>query len=278
MTSIFYDQIKSNVEGTVIRFPNHLIRLLKSIGEGTYSYVYVGIDVENMKKYAIKQVSNHNERYESVTMNEIRALKRLKSKSYIIEIFDEVKIEKIHYILLEYCPLSLLDYIQKRSKLPFEDAEVIKLLGQITKAVDHMHSLDPPLINRDLKIDNILLSENCLVRLCDFGSATVEKIDTAALNYNQKCTAEKNLEQSTTNVYRAPEMLDFFLNYVIDDKADIWALGCIYYFVCYFCYPFENGTKLAILNLKYDLMKPASEFVKSIAQVRIFFKQFKYLH
>uniref|UniRef100_A0A6B2FW08 non-specific serine/threonine protein kinase n=1 Tax=Myxobolus squamalis TaxID=59785 RepID=A0A6B2FW08_MYXSQ len=71
------------------------------------------------------------------------------------------------------------------------------------------------------------------------------------------------LEQSTTSVYRAPEMLDFFLNYVIGEKADIWALGCIYYFICYFCYPFDNGTKLAILNLKYDRMKPASEFVKS---------------
>uniref|UniRef100_A0A6B2FWG1 non-specific serine/threonine protein kinase n=1 Tax=Myxobolus squamalis TaxID=59785 RepID=A0A6B2FWG1_MYXSQ len=193
MTTVFYDQAESNVNGMIIRFPNHFIRLLKSIGEGTYSYVYAGIDVENMQKYAIKQVSNHNERYESVTMNEIRALKRLKSKSYIIEIFDDVRIEKNHYILLEYCPISLLEYIQKRSSIPFEDAEIIKLLGQITKAVEHMHCLDPPLINRDLKIDNILLNQNCLVRLCDFGSATVEKIDSAALDYNQKCITEKNV-------------------------------------------------------------------------------------
>ena len=54
---------------------------------------------------------------------------------------------------------------------------------------------------------------------------------------------------NTTPMYRAPEMLDTWNNYPINYQADIWALGCILYYLCYLKHPFEDSAKLRyVLN------------------------------
>ncbi|XP_071513267.1 cyclin-G-associated kinase-like isoform X2 [Panulirus ornatus] len=52
------------------------------------------------------------------------------------------------------------------------------------------------------------------------------------------------MAQHTTPMYRAPEMLDTWNNYPINGQADIWALGCILYYLCYLKHPFEDSAKL----------------------------------
>lgn len=51
---------------------------------------------------------------------------------------------------------------------------VLQILAQTSRAIQHMHKQSPPIIHRDLKIENILLSESFTIKLCDFGSATTE--------------------------------------------------------------------------------------------------------
>lgn len=52
-------------------------------------------------------------------------------------------------------------------------------------------------------------------------------------------------------MYRCPEQLDLWSNHAIGTKSDIWALGCIIYYLCYQKHPFEDSAKLRILNAKY---------------------------
>jgi AP2-associated kinase len=52
--------------------------------------------------------------------------------------------------------------------------------------------------------------------------------------------------------YRSPEMVDLYMEKWIDEKADVWALGCILYKLAYFVTPFEDGGRLKILNVKVD--------------------------
>ena len=61
------------------------------------------------------------------------------------------------------------------------------------------------------------------------------------------------MAKHTTPMYRAPEMLDTWSNYSIDTGSDIWALGCLLYFLCYGRHPFEDSAKLAILNGNYRI-------------------------
>jgi cyclin G-associated kinase len=57
-------------------------------------------------------------------------------------------------------------------------------------------------------------------------------------------------------MYRAPEILDTYQNFPIGPPQDVWALGCILYYLCYRQHPFEDSAKLRILNAKYSF--PAS--------------------
>lgn len=76
---------------------------------------------------------------------------------------------------------------------------------------------------------------------------------------HQRNMLEDQLNTVTTPMYRAPEMLDTWSNYPIGPKADIWALGCILYFLCYQKHPFEDGGKLRIINANY-IMPPDSRY------------------
>ncbi len=61
-------------------------------------------------------------------------------------------------------------------------------------------------------------------------------------------------------MYRAPEMLDLYSNYRIDSQADIWALGCVLYVLCFNKHPFEDAAKLRIINGKYQIPSTDREF------------------
>jgi AP2-associated kinase len=81
--------------------------------------------------------------------------------------------------------------------------------------------------------------------LCDFGSATVKVLrssDTQSI-----LDIEEEIKKYTTLSYRAPEMIDVYSGRPITTKADIWALGCLLYKLCFFQLPFGEST-LAIQN------------------------------
>lgn len=67
--------------------------------------------------------------------------------------------------------------------------------------------------------------------------------------------AEEDIQLNTTLAYRSPEMADPYSGMPINEKSDVWALGCILYKLCYFVGPFEEASKLQIMNAKYTIPK-----------------------
>lgn len=57
----------------------------------------------------------------------------------------------------------------------------------------------------------------------------------------------------TTPMYRAPEMIDTWSNYIVGTAVDIWALGCILYTLCFLKHPFDDSAKLRIVNANFNL-------------------------
>ncbi|KAL5251139.1 hypothetical protein ACHWQZ_G016755 [Mnemiopsis leidyi] len=156
-----------------------------------------------------------------------------------------------YLILLEYCPGTLSQIIQSAGPRLFSSPEVLRLFYGVCQAVQHLHSFTPPIIHRDIKAENVIISGSGEVKLCDYGSATTKVVrPTEDWTHQQRAMLEDEVQCSTTPCYRAPEMIDYYSNYEIGTKSDVWALGCFLYFICYFDLPYDDN-KLAIVNAKY---------------------------
>ncbi|XP_037685106.1 cyclin-G-associated kinase isoform X2 [Choloepus didactylus] len=117
-----------------------------------------------------------------------------------------------------------------------------------------MHKQKPPIIHRDLKVENLLLSNQGTIKLCDFGSATTAShYPDYSWSAQQRAMVEEEITRNTTPIYRTPEIVDLYSNFPISEKQDIWALGCILYLLCFRQHPFEDGARLRIVNGKYSI-------------------------
>ncbi|KAJ1357311.1 hypothetical protein KIN20_015437 [Parelaphostrongylus tenuis] len=128
-------------------------------------------------------------------------------------------------------------------------------------AVCHMHERKTPITHRDIKIENLLFNADGQLKLCDFGSATTQ-IFTPNETWSaaRRVQLEEEMQRHTTPMYRAPEILDTYQNFVVGPQQDIWALGCVLYYLCYHVHPFEDSSKLRILNVAYSIPSGFDEF------------------
>lgn len=81
-----------------------------------------------------------------------------------------------------------------------------------------MHNLKPPLLHRDLKVENILQASATSYKLCDFGSATTTATRAPSTAVELRAL-EHDLNRHTTLQYRAPEMVDVYLRRPVDEKS-----------------------------------------------------------
>ncbi|GJN87498.1 hypothetical protein Rhopal_000447-T1 [Rhodotorula paludigena] len=157
------------------------------------------------------------------------------------------------YILMEWCQGGgIIDMMNTRLQNRLTEGEILKIFSDVVEAVAHMHYQSPPLIHRDLKVENILLSPPQTYKLCDFGSTTRplprEKVPTSVEGIQK---IEHEINKTTTLQYRAPELVDVWGRKGFDEKIDIWALGVFLYKLCFYTTPFEEHGPLAILNAQY---------------------------
>ncbi|EED92686.1 predicted protein, partial [Thalassiosira pseudonana CCMP1335] len=124
--------------------------------------------------------------------------------------------------------------------------------GQICNAVSYLHAQRPPIIHRDLKPVNFLI-KNGSYKLCDFGSAVLGHTDLQTPENRRK--AEEVVQKTTTQMFRAPEMVDLYMAKRLTQSTDVWALGCCLYSLAFLKDCFEEGSNLAILSRKYNVPK-----------------------
>ena len=167
-----------------------------------------------------------------------------------------------YWMLLELCTSgSLIDVIYKKGKSgAFERrpalpaVRVLEIFEQVVGAVAHMHAQSPPVCHRDLKLENVLGTADGRWVLCDFGSATTS-ILAATRTRRETIKEEERIHKYSTLMYRAPEMVDLYRNQEVGPKADVWALGCILFALCFRDHPFAEESSLQILNARYTVPK-----------------------
>nr|CAD2167683.1 unnamed protein product [Meloidogyne enterolobii] len=234
------------------------------IAEGGFALVFAVQDVRNGEWFALKRQLAHDKATAESVLREMRFMKQLNGHPAIVHFvhstqLDGSKTMQRHQqcyaeflILTELCSGGpLIDYLQK---MELSTEQICKIFYSTCSAVQHMHDRNPPITHRDIKIENLLFDSRGFIKLCDFGSATTDiyrpKDDWNALMRSQ---LEEEMSKHTTPMYRAPEILETYQNYPIGPAQDIWALGCVLFYICFKVHPFEDSAKLRIINAKYSI-------------------------
>lgn len=114
-----------------------------------------------------------------------------------------------------------------------------------------LHSFLPPVQHRDLKVENVLRGSDGHWKLLDFGSWSDERLEPGSLDKPALSALQEQIDKYTTMIYRPPEMVDFFAEFPISEKVDVWMIGCILYTLMFYRHPFQDESPLAIANARY---------------------------
>uniref|UniRef100_A0A7E4V094 Cyclin-G-associated kinase n=1 Tax=Panagrellus redivivus TaxID=6233 RepID=A0A7E4V094_PANRE len=264
--------------GSTVDVGGFKVKLRALLAEGGYGLVFSAQDSAG-QWYALKRLIAADKEAADAALREVRFQKEMSGHPNIVKFVaaasrspEQTNHGRAEFLLLtELCSGgNLFDYIQRG---PLSTENVFKIFYSAVAAVKHMHDRGSPVTHRDIKIENLLFTASGQVKLCDFGSATVE-VWRPDDNWNalKRSLLEEEWQKITTPMYRAPEILDTYQNWPIGPGQDTWALGCILFYLCYRTHPFEDSAKLRIINAKYVLPEektPYSGFhplIKSLLQ------------
>uniref|UniRef100_A0A8C3LUQ8 non-specific serine/threonine protein kinase n=1 Tax=Chrysolophus pictus TaxID=9089 RepID=A0A8C3LUQ8_CHRPC len=214
------------------------------LAEGGFAIVFL-VRTNNGMKCALKRMYVNNEYDLQVCKREIQIMRDLSGHKNIVGYIDS-SINSVSsgdvwevLILMDFCRGGqVVNLMNQRLQTGFTENEVLQIFCDTCEAVARLHQCKTPIIHRDLKVENILLHDRGHYVLCDFGSATnkFQNPQTEGVN-----AVEEEIKKYTTLSYRAPEMVNLYSGKLITTKADIWALGCLLYKLCYFTLPFGES-------------------------------------
>ncbi|KAG4382043.1 hypothetical protein AAZX31_15G252100 [Glycine max] len=273
----FSHKEQTGLEGRTIDVSNLKINIIKAIAEGGFSCVYLARDAVHMsKQYALKHMICNDEESLGLVKKEISVMKMLAGHPNVVTLHAHAIVDmgrtKEAFVVMEFCERSLVNVLESRGAGYFDEKQVLLIFRDVCNAVLAMHCQSPPIAHRDLKAENLLLGSDGLWKLCDFGSTSTnhkrfEKPEEMGIE-------EDNIRKYTTPAYRAPEMWDLFLREVINEKVDIWALGCLLFRICYFKSAFDGESKLQVLNGNYRIPElpkytsPVTDLIREMLQAR----------
>ena len=220
-----------------LKFPNEItseFEILQEMGRGAFSTVYKIKSKKNdqiycLKKLNIKKTPNKD--------NEINILSKLNHPNLVKYISSYLDDEGV-YIIMEFCSygdLYSLLHLVKKKKVYVNEEIIWDIAYQALLGLEYLHSMH--IIHRDIKLLNIFMSKDKLVKIGDLGMSKLIS------------NKEMKLSRVGTPLYLAPELVK---KERYDYKADIWSFGCSLYHLAKTVPPFndENLIRLghAIVN------------------------------
>ncbi|KAM7155833.1 BMP-2-inducible protein kinase isoform 2-T2 [Molossus nigricans] len=233
----------SSVGVRVFAVGRYQVTLEESVAEGGFSTVFL-VRTHGGIRHALKRMYVNNSPDLNICKREIKIMKELSGHKNIVGYLDSA-VNSISdnvwevLILMEYCRAGqVVNQMNKKLQTGFTEPEVLQIFCDTCEAVARLHQCKTPIIHRDLKVENILLNDGGNYVLCDFGSATNKFLNPQKDGVN---VVEEEIKKYTTLSYRAPEMINLYGGKPITTKADIWALGCLLYKLCFFTLPFGES-------------------------------------
>uniref|UniRef100_F2CUU8 [RNA-polymerase]-subunit kinase n=1 Tax=Hordeum vulgare subsp. vulgare TaxID=112509 RepID=F2CUU8_HORVV len=188
---------------------------IDKIGQGTYSNVYKARDTVSGKIVALKKVRFDNLEPESVRFmaREILILRRLDHPSVIkIDGLVTSRMSCSLYLVFEYMEHDLAGLVASPD-IKFTEPQVKCYMNQLLSGPEHCH--DRGVLHRDIKGSNLLLDNNGMLKIADFGLAS----------FFDPSRKQPMTSRVVTLWYRPPELLLGATDYGVG--VDLWSAGCI---------------------------------------------------
>ncbi|KAM8885333.1 AP2-associated protein kinase 1-like isoform 10-T10 [Spinachia spinachia] len=230
--------------GRVFTIGRYQVTVEEIVAEGGFAIVFL-VRTHQGVRCALKRMYVNDEHDLQVCQLEIQIMRDLVGNKNIVGFLDS-SITAVGagdvwevLILMDFCRGGqVVNLMNQRLQTGFTEAEVLQIFCDTCEAVARLHQGQTPIVHRDLKVENILLHDRGHYVLCDFGSATncFQNPQTEGV-----AVVEEEIKKYTTLSYRAPEMVNLYAGMIITTKADIWAMGCLLYKLCYFTLPFGES-------------------------------------
>lgn len=226
--------------------------IIELIGSGGMANVYKAL-CHRLNRYDAVKIM----RDETAANTELRRRFRAESQAVamlshpnIVSVYDVSHNDDVEYIVMELIDgITLKQYLQKKSVL--DPAEVLDFTIQTAKALEHAHSKG--IIHRDIKPQNIMLLKDGMIKVADFGIASLEN------------TIEENNGETVGSVhYIAPEQAR---GEAPDARSDIYSLGIVMYEMLTGRLPYvgNSDVEVAVKHMNTDPVTPR-DIVPSIPE------------
>lgn len=215
------------------------------IGRGSYAVVKFATQKPSGQKVAIKIYEKSklsDPLREKSVKNEIKVLKKLNHPN-IVQFISEVSKEKNLYLIMEYVKgCSLQAHLQRQRWKRLEEPEAVGIFVQFIKALAYCHRVG--VVHRDIKLENVLINNEGVVKVIDFGFATCCK------------RGRKTFMYCGTPNYMAPEIVkkEEYEGFPVD----VWAAGVLLYLLVTGGFPFGSNKEAKVFKniLKNQIVFP----------------------
>lgn len=247
------------------------LRIVKQIGEGGFSFVYL-VQTDRtptaeaaeagqaIAEYlALKKILIQVEDHEQAFRREFGNYRKVGAHKNVLRLIDGGIVDgsngvRAGYLLFPYYKSGTVQdkmdqlHISKLTK-PFP--ELLKLAKGICAGVQAFHSVKPePLAFRDLKPANVLIDDRGEAVLMDLGS-----VDVARRNIQDRKEAmalQEYCAETCSAPFRPAELFEISTGSVIDERTDIWSFGCLLYAMAFYDLPFD-GTATSATSGKFTI-------------------------
>jgi len=220
---------------------------VKSLGRGSCGTVDLMVRTADRFPVALKHIDLEmmSDKEKDNTQKEVEVMSRILHAN-VVGYFESFVEDGSLHIAMEYADGGSLQRQWKKAQeaqIHFSEKQVLHWCAQIVSALKYVHG--EKIMHRDLKLANIMLTKQNIVKIADFGLARVLGSQTQFAN---TCCG--------TPYYLSPEVC---LEKPYDQKSDSWALGCILYELCTLKRPFDaKNLPSIVMKICHGDPKPVS--------------------
>lgn len=202
--------------------------VIRKIGEGAFGEAILARAKPAGKQVVIKKINMNKMslKEKQSSRKEVTVLSQLKH-SNIVSFVDSFEALGYLYIVMDFCDGGdLHQMILAQKNIHFPEEKILDWFVQICLAMKHIH--DRKILHRDIKTQNIFLTQHGIIKLGDFGIA---KVLNSTIELAKTCIG--------TPYYLSPEICK---SKPYSNKSDVWSLGCVLYELCTFKHPFDGSS------------------------------------